>query len=350
MKRILLTILILLCSTPAFADWYWLKSGDYYVRSNGTDNDGWYYRRECSYGCSYHCARCNYVKVKPITPDVYSPNFEEQAMKLLERREVRNQRVELLGKMFGQSSSYTTSGYGQSAYSATEFVRQGVYGGGNTIMAVGEHYGAQNVDYLTPLQEQQRLMEGMQGLLGQGLAGTNYAATQSVEIAKINAYRDLGVASIRAAQQPTETYRTWNQSPGQPAQGSFHSSSTVSNSTDELVAGIGLSLQTKDCASCHRPNSAKGAPEFFFDEQEKAEVRRRLDLPTDDPEHMPGGKGGKVYSELEKTALLFSWDRKPSMPQAQPQRQYRPRVQAQVEQPEPPSNEPPPVPNPPVQE
>lgn len=298
---------------PAASEWKYLhyKSG-YYVKTNGFQNDGYYYTKD-------HCGR--WVRgqaIADVAPDINSPTFERDVLKFVEKRETRASRAAILEKLgiYPQQGGYGGGGLVGQSVSGFSYIRQG----GSSVSALTGFNGYPVIDPRPLISEQQRLLSQSQAYNAQATAGTSELVSQYTDIAKIQAaaaaYSQGYAAAIQSAHTPKEEYHQYKSEPKQvcPPEKSearpTDQSAVQDQERQSLINMIGDRLHKQDCLQCHSPGSKENAPNLEAPrsgkdlEEFKALVEKRLRLPVNDPKHMP--KGGRQYSEEEIAAYVGS--------------------------------------------
>lgn len=304
MKRYLIAIALALCSigasTANASGWYWIPdhATGYFIKSDGTRNDGWYYVRK---GC---CGHYDYVQVKAIVPKVeYSPNWTTEVARAKYQLEDKNLFLKALKELRG-GHDYSSS------YLASETIQSGIQlyepdDGGNALAHAAERMGLRAYDSATQLGA--KIVDGAE----------KYSEAKSQELG----YK----AFLNYLNTPKTVTRTYSQQ---------SSTTGVSAFGDSTL--IGKQLATIHCAKCHSGANAKGDLDLIGIASYGAEDRKAIR--ADAVAQMQSGempKGGAKLPDWQ-IAAIADWI---SPPEENAVKVYAPKVKAQAEVP--------PVPNPP---
>ncbi len=342
-------VLTLAAAAPAAAEggWYWLaQPNGLYIRSNGYENDGWFYNKVCAggyYSCGvWYPGTCSYAKVVAIegapgaaasydssysrtTKTVtYSNTWKEHVVDALHQKNEGQLFLRALAESGLQATpgTYGSSGYGYGGAYQTAgqtALYQGFAATGNPVWGVAaNNSGYQPVDANGQLYHLQRSTDRLGEIFGRANAfvasNVNTAVAGNVEEAKIRAATAGNVAAILASQTSAQqtSYQTQPTAPPQqqpagdgppplppqPAGGAAAPQPTV-----------GQLIYQVRCSGCHGANqpkanlnlaSLRGWP-VENKMQLVAEVNRRVHLNTD--KRMPPPDKGEGLTDGELKAL-----------------------------------------------
>lgn len=342
MKRLSLAIVIFLCASSAMASGYYMVpygDGTYRAVNAAGENDGWVWESYRSCGCKYKCGcALGYRKVRKLEVITHVDGWEKNAI---------NATYRAIDKQYFLKSqallaSLAPDGY-QQGYNSQQYAYSTVQRG---VGIYPQQYNQLDANALGHSLE--RVTLRMTDTAGQSVAALGAATQQAVESNKQIMLYQAFAQSVQP--QPTSETHYYQQSGGQSSSSGSYG---VGGGQDPIHAMRSLAgaSAVRACAACHSGPNAKAdldlasIDSYITEDREliaEEAISRMIGEKSKDPSTRMPPKGEGVAPDVAYAIA----DHIRGKPQAQPQRQYRPRVQAQEQ----PNGDPPPIPNPPVQE